>query len=154
MAFFLRRWGAMLLLPLVALPFAGTGACGSRTACFEYTQGEYAVHGNSCPAQADALANFTDATCPGPVVSVDGPGSFDGELCCYPVTQDDIVPNCGMGAGGSTMTDPCAFGGCTDTTTDTLTDSSTDTFSDTGTGIGTCGPTCVGSPGTELEFAL
>ncbi len=86
-----------LIALVVSLPFVGSGGCGSRTACFEYSQPEYFVNGNSCPAQSGALSNFSNASCPGPVVSVDGPGTFDGELCCYPVTYDSITPDCGGG---------------------------------------------------------
>jgi hypothetical protein len=91
----------MLVALAAAMPFAAGGGCG-RTACFAFSAEAYAKNGMACPAQADALPNFTDSQCPGPVVSVDGAGSFDGELCCYPVTEEDIQPNCGQGASQST----------------------------------------------------
>jgi len=97
-----RRMRSFLLRPRVVLvalvapaPFVAGGACGDRTACFTYTPAEYALHHESCPAREDALPNFSDPSCPGPVVSVDGAGTFDGQLCCYPVTYDDVVPDCG-----------------------------------------------------------
>jgi hypothetical protein len=89
---------AALAVATIVGPIAASG-CG-RTACFVYTKAEYDAHAGSCPAEAKALPNFTDATCPGAVVSVDGPGIFnlnadqpDESLCCYPVTQRDIDPD-------------------------------------------------------------
>jgi hypothetical protein len=119
----------MVVALALALPFSAGGGCGNRTACFAYTQGEYAQNGNACPSPTDALASFTDPACPGPVVSVDGPGSFDGEICCYPVTEDSIVPDCGntSSTGGSTSTGPPP--------------PPTGGFS-SGTGIPTCTTTC------------
>jgi hypothetical protein len=87
--------GRLAVAALVAtLPFSGS-ACG-RTACFQFTQDLYDQHG-ACPAQENALANFSDPSCPGPVVSVDSEGTFDGELCCYSVTQQAIDPVIGGG---------------------------------------------------------
>jgi hypothetical protein len=99
----LLRPRAVFIALVVSLPFAGNGGCASRTACFQFSQPEFMVM-NSCPAQSNALANFSDPNCPGPVVSVDGPGTFDGELCCYPVTYDSITPDCGSGNGGGSAT--------------------------------------------------
>ena len=83
-------------LTLPALP-ALLGGCG-RTACFEYTQGEYEQHGGQCPSGADALANLTPTGCPGAVQKVMSKGSFDGQLCCYSVQQDDST-DCEFGSG-------------------------------------------------------
>ena len=109
---------AWLAALAVVLPIAESG-CG-HTACFEYTPGEYQVH-NSCPAQADALPNFTDPDCPGPILKVDGPGIFnlnkanpDQSLCCYPVTQQAIDPTfadgcvapSGTGGAGTGVVNP------------------------------------------------
>jgi hypothetical protein len=106
-----------LTLTAGTLPVWSAG-CGNRSACFVYSQGEYAAAHNACPAQAKALPFFTDPHCAGPVVSVDGEGSFtlndtnpDQSLCCYPVTQQDISADAlsgdcmppgvgGAGAGG------------------------------------------------------
>lgn len=104
MAFLLRVSRVALAATALSVPFAASGACGSRTACFAYTQGEYDLHG-SCPAQADALASFSGTSCPGAITSVDGPGSFDGLICCYPVTYGDVHPICN-GAGGGMTTGP------------------------------------------------
>jgi len=93
---FLPRSSVALAMVVLGLPFAASGACGGGTACFEYTQPEYALHNNSCPAQQDALPNFSNPACPGAVVAVDSAGSFDGELCCYAVTYSSIVPDCGV----------------------------------------------------------
>jgi hypothetical protein len=101
MAFLVSRPSALVVAAMgVALLLTAGGACSGRTACFTYTQGEF-IANNGCPAPADALKDFRDPTCPGAVVSVDGPGTFDGELCCYAVTYDDITPDCPKnGAGG------------------------------------------------------
>jgi hypothetical protein len=97
---FLLRPRVLVAAMALALPFAGGGGCGGRTACFAFSSAQF-MQQNSCPAQADALPNFTDPHCPGGIVSVDSDGSFDGELCCYSVTYNDIVPDCGTGAGGA-----------------------------------------------------
>jgi len=117
---------AALTVAAGTLPVWSVG-CGARSACFVYSQGEYAAH-QSCPAQATALPFFTDPHCAGPVVSVDGDGSFslnqdnpEQSFCCYPVTQVDIDPDLlsgdcmppgaggagagGFGVGGSTTFD-------------------------------------------------
>jgi hypothetical protein len=105
----LRSRAALAVLGFACLPLTAGGGCAGRTACFTYTKGEYAAHGNQCPASKDALANFTDPKCPGPVVAVNGAGTFDGEICCYPVTYEDIVPDCGnegTGGQGGSFTSP------------------------------------------------
>jgi hypothetical protein len=94
---FVAMGAIVAVLPLCS------GACG-RTACFEFSASQYAAN-NGCPAQANALQNFTSPQCPGSVVSVDSDGSFvDGELCCYSVTMADINR---IGSGGSCV----GFGG-------------------------------------------
>jgi hypothetical protein len=96
---------ALAAMPVVA--GVSVGGCGAtqRTACLQFSQQEYAASGNSCPSADDALQGFTDPSCPGPVVSVNGAGSFDGEICCYAVTYDDgITPDCGNSSGGSGTT--------------------------------------------------
>ena len=90
---------------VVAIPFAGSGGCNSRTACLQYTPAEFAKNNNQCLTPDQALQTFTDPSCPGPITSVDGPGTFDGvELCCYPVTYSDITPACGMGGSDAVTT--------------------------------------------------
>ncbi|APR76372.1 Hypothetical protein A7982_01719 [Minicystis rosea] len=92
-----RFFGLAVLAAMVStFPLAG-GGCG-RSACFVFSQGEYDVH-SACPPMKSALAHFTDTSCPGPVMSVDGDGAFtlnesdpDQSLCCYPVTQQHIDP--------------------------------------------------------------
>src|SRR5690242_18016884 len=103
MRFTLARPSIILVALVGSLPFAGGGGCGSRTACFQFTQAEFDL-ASSCPAPKDALAGFTDSHCPGAIVAVDGPGSFDGQICCYPVTYDDITPDCGYSGTGATGT--------------------------------------------------
>jgi hypothetical protein len=96
---------AFLGFAVVAIPFAGSGGCNSRTACLQYTLDEYKKNNNSCLTPDQALQTFTDPSCPGPITSVDGPGTWDGvELCCYPVTYSDITPACGMGGSNAVTT--------------------------------------------------
>jgi hypothetical protein len=97
MRFFLLRPASALATLVLLLPFAGEGGCTNDTACFTYSASEFAASGNGCPAQQDALPNFSDPNCPGPVVTVNGPGQYDGELCCYPVTFQAITPACSNG---------------------------------------------------------
>src|SRR5690348_7925233 len=108
-SFFPSRTQAALAALALLVPFAGSGGCGSRTACFQYSQAEFDLK-MSCPAQDQALPNFTNPSCPGAIVSVDGQGNFDGQLCCYPVTYDDITSDCNgtgaFGTGGTTGTLP------------------------------------------------
>lgn len=119
---------ALLAVATVALPVASSG-CG-RTACFVFTQSEHDAHG-ACPGQQQALTNFTDPKCAGPVVSIDGEGVFQlnvqnpaESLCCYPVTQRDVdaldlAGDCaslgvggagGAGNAGGTITSVVAVG--------------------------------------------
>lgn len=116
----------------LVLPIASAG-CG-RSACIVYSKGEYDV-GATCPLQKQALPYFSDSTCPGPVVSIDGEGVFtlneeneDQSLCCYPVTQQvvefddqrvDCIPAGTGGFGGvggqfsaGTSTGGGSFPGC------------------------------------------
>ena len=117
---------AVLVASAITFPIAGSG-CG-RSACFVCSEGEYNVH-SSCPAANAALAHFTDRTCPGPVMTVDGEGVFtlnedepDQSLCCYPVTQQHIDPevfdtdclpsaNGGGGIGGGSVGIAVGVGG-------------------------------------------
>lgn len=85
---------AVAAVGAIVLPIASAG-CG-RSACIVYSKAEYDQRA-SCPLRKDALPYFTDSSCPGPVVSVDGEGVFslnasnaDESLCCYPVTQQDL----------------------------------------------------------------
>lgn len=116
MSFTLTRPFFILTVVVACLPFAGGGGCGSRTACFQFTQAEF-DQTSSCPGPKDALAEFTDPRCPGAIVSVDGPGSFDGQICCYPVTYDDITPDCGNDGTGGTRTPGTMAGSGVMTTT-------------------------------------
>ena len=76
---------ALFLAILLGLPLSSS-ACG-RNACFSWSTAE-----GACPAQKDALRFFTDPRCPGNVVSVDSEGTsdFEGRLCCYEVTENDV----------------------------------------------------------------
>jgi hypothetical protein len=129
---FLVRPKVALFAAALVVPAVASGACASRTACIAYTQAEYDAN-NGCLAPKDALGAFTSPTCPGSVVSVDGPGTFDGEICCYPVTYDKVDQSCNNGNGNSGS--GFAGGG---TTFGPPTPTTTGTFPSTGT----CAPTC------------
>ncbi len=120
---FLPHARVVLAAVAVGLPFAASGACGGGTACFQYNESEYAFNGDSCPAQNDALPNFSDPDCPGPVVSVNSAGTFDGQLCCYAVTYDRIVPDCGTAnpTTSSGIAPPSGVGGSFSTSVVTAT---------------------------------
>jgi hypothetical protein len=77
-----------------ALPLGASG-CGKQ-ACFFWTKAE-----GACPSQDEAINFFNDQNCASSIESVDSEPEFDGELCCYDVTENDIsdVP-CAGGAGG------------------------------------------------------
>jgi hypothetical protein len=140
MASFLLRPRVVLFVAAVSVPVAASGACGSRTACIEYTQAEYAANGNACLSTAGALATFTTEGCPGSIVSVDGPGSFDGEICCYPVTYASVDQSCGTAPGGGTTGFGASTTGFTTVTVSTSANCQ-DVFCSAavGTGIAPCG---------------
>ena len=87
---------AVLLLPIKA------GGC-TQTACFTFSQAEYDKNGGACPAGQSALKRFSDPCEGGPIGSVQGAGSFDGEFCCYAVGNfgNDEPFVCGAGGGDS-----------------------------------------------------
>jgi hypothetical protein len=93
---------ALFLGILLGMPLSST-ACG-RTACFSWSKGE-----GACPAQKDALTFFSDPRCPGNVVSVDSEATveFEGRLCCYEVTQNDVH----FDQGEANLCDPGASSG-------------------------------------------
>jgi hypothetical protein len=106
---FLLRPKVTLFAAALVVPALANGACNSRTACLAYSQPEYAANNNSCLSQSDALATFTSPGCPGSIASVDGPGTFDGEICCYPVTYAPVDQSCDQtdtGFGGSSPFPP------------------------------------------------
>lgn len=78
----------VIALALGALPLK-SGACGGRTACFTVTAAELGG-GQACPGVGEASTRLLNTMCPGSVESVDGPGSLDGDLCCYPVTYGPL----------------------------------------------------------------
>jgi hypothetical protein len=85
---------------LLALPSALSG-CG-QTACFVWTEQE-----GVCPGASEALQFFNQEGCAGHVSSVEGPGSFDGQLCCYPVSYRDTYQVCSEpGVGGDIGVSP------------------------------------------------
>jgi hypothetical protein len=96
-----------------ALPLAAAG-CDKR-ACFFWTEAE-----GACPAQDEAIDFFGDGFCESPIESVDSEGDFDGELCCYDITEtgagDVACDSGGVGAGaggfGSTAASSGTGGSC------------------------------------------
>jgi hypothetical protein len=101
-----RSRGSELVLAVVALalPFKATG-CG-RTACFTVTSTQ--LVGGACPdvMVAEGRLQGSPCTSQGQITSVDGPGTLDNGLCCYPVTFGDsnsIDLPC-VGAGGANTT--------------------------------------------------
>jgi hypothetical protein len=79
-----------------------TGGCdGGRTACFT-------VSGKTCPSE-DSLnqsisMSIANTMCSGEISSVDGPGTLDGDLCCYPVSYagNGAFP-CSLGISTTTV---------------------------------------------------
>ena len=76
---------SLALLTGLFLSTSGTG-CGANQACFYWTQAE-----GSCPSQKEALDFFqgNNQFCQSGVTSVDSEGTFDGDVCCYDVTEVD-----------------------------------------------------------------
>jgi hypothetical protein len=94
----LRLMGVAIGAVVAVLPLS-SGACGN-TACLVYSQAQYTAN-NGCPAASTALASFSSPDCPGAVTQVLGAGSYDGEYCCYPVTQQDSQnQGCSFGGDG------------------------------------------------------
>jgi hypothetical protein len=79
-----------------------TGGCdGGRTACFTVT-------GKTCPSPEALNMSISmspaNTMCAGDISSVDGPGTLDNDLCCYPVSYisgNDGFP-CNLGFIGTT----------------------------------------------------
>jgi hypothetical protein len=71
---------------LFTLVFAAASAgCGQR-ACIEWSTQE-----GVCPSPTEAPTHI--GTCTN-IVSVDGEGTHEGNLCCYPVTKQGPLPDC------------------------------------------------------------
>jgi hypothetical protein len=102
-----RSRGSELVLAVVALalPFKATG-CG-RTACFTVTSAQL-VNG-ACPdvMVAEGRLQGTPCTPQDQITSVDGPGTLDNGLCCYPVTfggsNANALPCAGVGGSNSAV---------------------------------------------------
>lgn len=78
-------WTARAGVLLAALLAAASAGCGQR-ACIEWSQFE-----GTCPSAA--VAPSLIGTCTN-ITSVDGEGTHEGELCCYPVTKVGPLPDC------------------------------------------------------------
>jgi hypothetical protein len=81
------------------------GGCSGRTACFTVTASDLGPD-QTCPDVAVATTRLVNNTCGGSIESIDGAGSLDGDLCCYPVTyfgsnSDDGDIDCEISPGGS-----------------------------------------------------
>lgn len=71
---------ALFWAAIAALPVSSAG-CQS-TACFVWSAAE-----GPCPSRVAAASFFGVDSCGSEVQSVDGDGHFDGQLCCYSVTE-------------------------------------------------------------------
>src|SRR5262245_45869126 len=105
-----RILSSRILFTLVfVVPLLKTGCDGGLSGnrrCFAWTKPE-----GACPAQAEAI-DFFEGSCPIPV-SVDSPGEFLGDRCCYDVTGSYEEPwgvQCPpFGVGGSFPATSAAF---------------------------------------------
>jgi hypothetical protein len=92
-----------LFLPLAVAAGAslvlGGAGCGTDRACFHFTEAEYELD-KSCPSQAEALDFFQDPFCSSPITSVDSAGTFEGDTCCYDVTESSDPFNTTCVPGG------------------------------------------------------
>ena len=109
------RVGVLLTLALTAV---STG-CGQRV-CIEWSAEE-----GVCPSRAEVQSQHIGA-CTN-IASVDGEGTHEGDLCCYPVTKQGPLPPCAFpdvssgnksvgsgfssGSGGSDPSGGCQSGG-------------------------------------------
>lgn len=77
------RSPSILVALIAALPLAVAGC--SKRACFEWSEQE-----GACPAQDEAMEFFQGPPgCEDAIRSIDSEPDFDGELCCYDVTNGD-----------------------------------------------------------------
>lgn len=74
---------SIALAGALLIPVSSTG-CGPSKACFYWTEAE-----GACPSQKDALAFFQGSFCQSEIASVDSEGTFDEDVCCYDVTEND-----------------------------------------------------------------
>jgi hypothetical protein len=89
-----RAARAALTLAVVLLPLKA-GGCAGSSACINVPQATYEAKG--CPSRSDANTFFASSCA---VQSVDGEGSYDGEFCCYPVTNTGNGVDCAGVPGG------------------------------------------------------
>ncbi|MDI1449944.1 hypothetical protein [Polyangium sp. 6x1] len=116
---------ASLPFPLLSLALAtgllltvsGSG-CGTDRACFYWSDLE-----GACPSQGEALDFFQGDFCSSSISSVDSEGTFEGDTCCYDVSEDSSSfgncteptpfppggPSVAVGVGGAPATG--GFGG-------------------------------------------
>lgn len=107
-----------LPLPLLSLALAtgllltvSSSGCGTDRACFYWTEAE-----GACPSQSEALDFFQGDFCSGTITSVDSEPSFEGDTCCYDVTEDsssfaNCVPEPGPFPPGTSVVGVGGFGG-------------------------------------------
>jgi hypothetical protein len=93
------RLARFLVIALaVAIPALDAASCGGRTACFTNDPGQ------PCPTPESINNSITGSPtgmCTDSIASVDGPGTLDGNLCCYPVTyvSSSVGVPCNLGSG-------------------------------------------------------
>ncbi|MFT3773594.1 MAG: hypothetical protein QM820_50100 [Minicystis sp.] len=111
------------VLALAFMPMK-TGGCGGKTVCIKASNG-------ICPSADGALQFFQGGLqggfdCSSTIESVNGEASFDGQFCCYPITETsfgDIGTCIGVGGfagfagsggclGCGGCFDGCCFGEC------------------------------------------
>ncbi|WP_281312250.1 hypothetical protein [Polyangium sp. y55x31] len=108
-----------LPLPVLSLALAtgllltvSSSGCGTDRACFYWTELE-----GACPSQGEALDFFQGDFCSSTITSVDSEASFEGDTCCYDVTEDSsafstCVPSPGpLPPGTSVAVGVGGFGG-------------------------------------------
>jgi len=101
-------------LPLLSLTLAtgllltvGSSGCGTDRACFYWTEIE-----GACPAQDEALDFFQGDFCSSSITSVDSEPSFEGDTCCYDVSEDNSsFSTCVPGGPPGTAVGVGGFGG-------------------------------------------
>lgn len=107
-------WAAAAsVMALCLLPFKA-GGCAGKTACISVSPADFAKTGQ-CPSAAQMTDFFFDDCFGGHVESVDGEGTYDGQLCCYPVTNFDEnggIAECFGGFGGGVGGAGGFGGGC------------------------------------------
>jgi hypothetical protein len=142
MHFASRRSEILVMVAALALPFKA-GGCG-RTSCLTLSKAQ--IQSGICPSQSEAAARINGPNNCGfnsTTTTIEGDGTLDGELCCYPVSEQTVNTICGFGAGGSPG-GTTGFGG---ETTSTATG-----FVGTGGSMPGCAPCNAALQGTPFDL--